>query len=98
MTNKKQFVVNCKTTDFDVYIGRGSEYGNPFTHLPLEQTTAKYQVETREEAVAEYEKWLLAQPELVAKVKKELKNKRLGCYCSPLSCHGDILARIANEQ
>lgn len=96
MINKVPCVVNCRTTNFDVYIGRGSPYGNPFTHIKY-GTTATYIVDTREEAIAEYEKWLLTQPELVAKVKKELKNKTLGCYCSPLPCHGDILLRIANE-
>ena len=94
----RQFVVHCKRNDFDVYIGRGSEWGNPFTHLPLEQTTAKYQVDSREEAISQYEKWLLAQPELVAKAKRELKSKVLACFCFPLPCHGDILARIANEE
>lgn len=96
--NKTPRVVNCRTTDFDIYIGRGSPYGNPFTHIKY-GTTATYVVDTREEAIAEYEKWLLAQPELVAKVKKELKNKTLGCYCSiPALCHGDVLLRIANEE
>lgn len=91
-------VVNIKSGEkFDVYIGRPSKYGNPFTHLthlggPL------IIVDSREEAVKRYEEWLLEQPELVALVKKELKDKILGCHCKPLDCHGDILLKIANEE
>lgn len=90
-------VVNLRHEDFDVYIGRGSPYGNPFTHIEY-GTQALYIVASREEAISEYEKWLLAQPGLVAMVKRELRSKDLGCYCSPLACHGDVLLRIANEE
>ena len=34
----------------------------------------------------------------VWKVKRELRSKVLGCWCKPGPCHGDILARIANEE
>ena len=70
-------------------------WGNPFSHL--NGTLAKFKVATRDEAVAKYEEWLLSQPELVEKAKKELKGKILGCWCHPQSCHGDVLAKIANE-
>lgn len=97
MKNKKlsKLVVNSKLEPYDVYIGRPSIWGNPFSHLP--NTLAKYKVSSREEAVSKYEQWFLAQPELVQKAKKELKGKVLGCFCKPLSCHGDILSKIANE-
>lgn len=36
----KTCVVNSETENFDVYIGRGSKWGNPYTHLPLAQTKA----------------------------------------------------------
>ena len=26
-----------------------------------------------------------------------LKNKTLGCFCSPLACHGDFLKELANS-
>lgn len=89
-------VVHCKKEPYDIYIGRGSKFGNPYSHM--ENTTAAWVVETREDAIRLYGEWLLAQPELVAAVKKELKGKILGCYCSPLACHGDILLRIANQE
>jgi hypothetical protein len=88
-------VVHCKRAAFDVYIGRPGIWGNPFSFKP--NTRARYVLPTREEALAAYEEWLLAQPALVAKVKAELKGKVLGCWCAPLSCHGDILTRVANE-
>ena len=91
----EKLVVHCKREKFDVYIGRPGPWGNPFSHL--NGTLAKFKVATRDEAVAKYEEWLLSQPELVEKAKKELKGKILGCWCHPQSCHGDVLAKIANE-
>ena len=92
-------VVHCKLEPFDVYIGRPSPWGNPFSHKS--GTLAKYQVATLEEAVRKYKDYILAYPELLAKAKKELKGKTLGCWCktpkNPSAlCHGDILLEIAN--
>jgi hypothetical protein len=99
VTEFDRLVVHCKRDRYDVYIGRSrnglGEWGNPFSFKP--GTKAEFVLPTREEALAAYEQWLLGQPELVAKAKRELKGKRLGCWCKPLSCHGDILARIASE-
>ncbi|MNS17312.1 hypothetical protein D3C71_1205770 [compost metagenome] len=78
---------------YDIYIGRGSKWGNPFSHL--ESSLAKYRVETREEAVECYREWIWTQPELLASLD-ELKGKRLGCTCFPKPCHGDVLAELAN--
>jgi len=82
------YVVHCKKAEYDVYIGRPGPWGNPF-HIGEHGT--------REEVVEKYAEWLLTQPELVAKVKSDLKGKVLGCWCAPKLCHGDILAEIANE-
>lgn len=89
-------VVHCKKSSYDVYIGRGSKWGNPYSHLP--NSAAPYPVETREDAIRLYEEWIRAQPELMAAAKIELKGKVLGCFCAPLSCHGDVLLKIANEE
>lgn len=91
----KLTVVHCKKSKFDVYIGRPSPWGNPFSHL--NDTLAQYKVSSREEAIIEYEKWVRAQPVLVEKIKFMLKGKVLGCWCTPKSCHGDVLVKIANE-
>ena len=89
------WVVHCKQSDYDVYIGRPTKSGNVFSHL--NGTLAQHKVASREEAIAKYEEWLIAQPELVAEAKAQLKGKVLGCWCHPLACHGDVLSRIANE-
>ena len=92
-------VVHCKVKPFDVYVGRGqgSEWGNPFTHLQVQATAAQFQVATREAAVQKHKEWFLSQPEMVAKAKRELKGKILGCWCAPKSCHAEILAAVAND-
>lgn len=91
-------VANIKNFEpYDVYIGRGSKFGNPFTHLQHLGGNLVI-VDTREEAISRYEEWIREKPELIEACKKELKNKILGCYCSPLSCHGEVLIKISNEE
>lgn len=91
---KKTEVVNKHHGEpFDVYIGRGSKWGNPFSHL--DNTKAQFKVATREEAVESYREWIQSQPELLRDLH-ELKGKTLACFCKPQSCHGDILAEMAD--
>ncbi len=33
--------------------------------------------------------------ELIEAARTELRGKRLGCWCAPLPCHGDVLSRVA---
>lgn len=75
--------------DNAVYIGRPSKWGNPF-----EMTGSK----SRETSLADYEDWLMTQPELIAAAKKELVGRDLVCFCAPKACHGDFLLKIANSQ
>ena len=98
-------VVHCKREDYDVYIGRGrcpkageqGKWGNPFSHK--EGTRAQFKVDSREEAIAAYRRWLWAQIE-TGKISledlSELAGKRLGCWCAPYhACHGEVLAAAA---
>lgn len=85
---KKQLVVHCKREPFDVYIGRPGPYGNPFI-IGRDGDRAA--------VIAKYEAWLRKQPELVARAKRELQGKTLGCWCAPFACHGDVLVRVVNE-
>ena len=87
-------VVHNKKEPFDVYIGRPSKWGNPYSHQ--EGTLAEFKVETREEAVQKFKEYLLNNKELMESLP-ELKGKILGCWCAPKSCHGDILLEMANE-
>jgi len=86
-------VVHCKKAPFDVYIGRGSKWGNPYSHK--EGTKAEFIVSSRKEAIEKYEQYLLNNQELMDSIG-ELKGKVLGCYCSPKSCHGEVLTKYAN--
>ena len=92
----KTCVVNLRKTRYDVYIGRGSKWGNPFTHIKNRETKAEYIVATRSEAIARYRAWIVTQPHLIAALH-ELKDKRLGCYCAPKSCHGDVLVELIHQ-
>lgn len=85
-------VVHCKKEKYDIYIGRPSKWGNPFSHKA--GTKAEFQVATREEAVKRYEEYLLNSPELLDALP-ELFGKVLGCWCAPQLCHGHILAFFA---
>jgi hypothetical protein len=90
-------VVNIKDGhSYDVFIGRPSKFGNPFSHMP--GTLAQFQVSSREEAIEYFENYIRNTPMLLKAVKEELKGKVLGCFCHPLPCHGDILIKIANEE
>ena len=87
-------VVNLRREKYDVYIGRGSIWGNPFSSLP--KSAAQFKVDTREQSIEAYRTWILTQPHLLAQLHT-LKDKTLGCYCKPLSCHGDILIELIND-
>jgi hypothetical protein len=91
----KRLVVHVNEDRFDVYIGRPSKWGNPYSHLA--GTKAHWRVASREEAVLMYARWLKDNPGLIAEAKKELRGKVLGCWCAPQLCHGEVLARVANE-
>ena len=71
-----------------VYIGRPSIWGNPFV-IGKDGN--------RDAVIEKYRNWLLSKPDLVQKVKTQLKGKDLVCFCAPAKCHGDILLQIANE-
>lgn len=81
-------VVNIRFATYDTYIGRGSIWGNPFTHKA--NTKADIIVKTRDEAIERYEKYILSRPDLIDQIES-LRNKVLGCYCKPQNCHGDVL-------
>jgi hypothetical protein len=85
--------VHCKRDAYDVYIGRPSKWGNPFSHK--DGTLAKFRVASVDEAISSYEEWIHTQPDLLADLH-ELRGKVLGCWCAPNACHGDVLVRMAN--
>lgn len=88
-------VVNIKTDAYDVYIGRGSKWGNPYSHSTA--TSATHIVDTRKEAIAMYRDYVMSRPDLLSVIVAELDGKVLGCFCKPKSCHGDVLIDIIRE-
>ncbi len=71
----------------DILICRPSIWGNPFV-IGRDGD--------RDEVIKKYEEWIKTQPFLLSQLHT-LKGKVLGCYCKPLACHGDILARLADN-
>jgi hypothetical protein len=99
-------VVHCrKSNNYDVYVGRrnptipesklapggggGFKWGNPFK---MENESQRMDV------VRQFRHYLLSRPDLVQMARRELKGKTLACWCSPLACHGDVLAEVANGE
>ena len=80
-------VVNLKEEEYDVYIGRGSKWGNPFK-IGRDGN--------RHEVIVQYKIYILDRPDLINDLK-ELKGKRLGCYCKPKMCHGDVLVELVEN-
>ncbi len=81
-------VVHCKKSKYDVYIGRGSIWGNPFV-IGKDGS--------RDEVIEKYRSYILNKPELIAKLDT-LKGKVLGCWCKPQRCHGDVLIELISEK
>ena len=88
-------VVNRRREPFDVYIGRPSKWGNMFSERPYPAMDPRFLVRTRAEAIERYAAWIQTQPQLLADLH-ELRGKRLGCWCVPFRCHGEILADLAD--
>jgi len=78
-------VVNLRNEKADVIIDRRSRWGNPFKISNLA---------TREGVIDRYRHWLegiLADdPDFL----EPLRDKRLGCWCRPLACHGDLIVEM----
>lgn len=80
-----EMVVHCKRDSYDVYIGRPSKWGNPFS-IGKDGT--------REGVIDKYRDFMRNNKELMDSLH-ELKGKVLGCWCAPKACHGDVLVELA---
>jgi hypothetical protein len=90
-------IVHCQRDAYDIYIGRGrcprfgrpGQWGNPF----------RVNVDgDRDEVIGRYREWLWAEVgagrvDLAALAS--LHGKRLGCWCAPRRCHGEVLEAAA---
>lgn len=90
-------VVNIFKEPYDVYIGRAGKgqdgyFGNPFPLLKGEE---------RGSSLERYQKYFDNKIENDLEFKKKvlsLKNKKLGCFCKPHPCHGDIIKEYLDKQ
>ena len=88
----KTSVVNNIRERYDVYIGRGGPWGNPF-RIGRDGTRA--------EVIAKYRVWIMSDDRVAVALLNNLhmlQGKVLGCFCAPLSCHGDVLAELADRE
>jgi hypothetical protein len=79
-----------------IYIGRGrggnpTKWGNPF---PLPKHPSEQDLVV---CLLRYA-WHVHDRRLYEDVHEDLAGKKLGCFCHPKRCHGDILARIADAK
>lgn len=75
---------NQTTEQGDVYVGRPTVWGNPYT-MPEDGT--------RDEVITLYREWIAEHPELVEQLR-ERRPRRLVCWCAPQACHADVLAEL----
>ncbi len=82
-------VVNKKkTNDYDVYIGRGSPWGNPYA-------IGNGEGPDRAEVIERYKTYFeekIASDEGFKKGVLAMRGLRLACFCKPEACHGDVIA------
>lgn len=92
-------VVDLREEPHDIYIGRPSVFGNPIkpgrvcfecgcVHRRPGDTIACYESYAR--------KKMLLDPGFSQAIRM-LYGKRLGCFCAPAPCHGNVLKKLAEE-
>jgi hypothetical protein len=95
ITKDRELVAWAQGTGRAVYIGRkfrgwrDAGWGNPFRpqfHAP----------EEHDRVIALYARHLDGNPILLARLPELCDGKVLFCWCHPLPCHGDVLAKRAN--
>jgi hypothetical protein len=97
-------------TELDLYIGRGSVLGNPYSHIK-----SRYEVipvKTREEAIEKYEELIRSyfssgkESEITEYIRDlalmdKYFNIRLVCHCKhpdrEVKCHGDVIKDICKD-
>lgn len=103
------FIKNLKNEPFctgDIRVHRGTPLGNPWTHL---NHGDGIKCGSRKEAIDLYHGWLIEQVESYNPIAmsalndiiiKHLTGKHicLACFCSPDSCHAEIISRWIGQQ
>lgn len=83
---------SIRKNDVYEYIGRGSPWGNPYSMTTHDEEDRKNVIHSFK---YDFDR------DILLKAKKgdvyKLAGKRLGCFCKPFDCHGDILANFLNS-
>lgn len=93
-------VVNVRHDKYDIYIGRDnaayglqrSQWANNYRigrDGDRDEVIEKYECDIRQRTSVARGCWL---PQLLA-----LEGYRLGCWCAPKPCHGDVLVKLIQE-
>jgi len=80
--------------DCDVYIGRRMTMGG--WNLPQSKWANPFTIGhdgDRATVLTKYRAHVLSRPDLIAALP-ELAGKRLGCWCAPEPCHGNVLIEL----
>lgn len=70
-----------------VSIMRPGPWGNPY---PIDARRGI----TRQTAIRLFEHHLATHPDLVRRMRQQLKGRDLVCCCWPSPCHGDVILRV----
>lgn len=96
-------IVHVNKEEHDFYIGRPTNWGNPFTHKT--GTKASFVLPTREDSIEAFRKWLAGEEyqdvepdrrQWILDNVHKLKDKTIGCWCAPKRCHGEVLRDLAD--
>lgn len=92
-----------KSTPDDIYIGRGSALGNPYTSKDVSKTKAQYQCASVEESIEKFREHLMGKindgdPDVINAINEicSRDNANLVCFCKPRACHGDVIKEICD--
>lgn len=104
-------VVNLRKSAYDVYIGRdpldqksAKHFGNPFSYR--DSNIASVKVQSHGEAIRAFYEWLEgmshsevepARRQWILNNIERLRGRRLGCFCHPKLCHGDVYRVMLGE-
>jgi len=101
-SNLHQWILNKET---NAYIGRARVVFIDGVRYPFEDSiwANPYKItetQTREQVLKLYREYieekLKSNPEMIKELIK-LKGKKLGCWCKPECCHGDILVELITK-
>jgi len=89
--------VNHLKDPYDIFIGRPSKWGNPFSYKKY--STSTYKVSSRRESIDKHKEWLLSgDGRFLLDQLHELSGKKISCWCNTnQTCHGDILVELVNN-